>query len=67
MYISAWEIYTENLRDIIAKAVRNGKVQLDDIVWCGPSGDAIIAATAADLGEEYAEYSDGGRCGEYLD
>jgi hypothetical protein len=66
-YISAWTIFTRSLRTEIAKALDQGAIKADDIVWGGPSGDAIIAATPADLDEEYIEYTDHGLVSEYLD
>lgn len=66
-YISAWTIYTSSLRQEIAKALNQGDIKTDDIVWSGPSGDVIVAATAADLDEEYAEYTDSGLVSEYID
>lgn len=67
MYISAWRIHTSNLHAIIAEEAAKGNVKKSDIVWMGPSGDAIITATPADLNEEYADYTDAGQVSEYLD
>ena len=66
-YISAWEIHTGSLRNILAKAVSDGEIATDDIVWNGPAGDSVVAATAFEIEEEYAEYLDGGTVEEYLD
>jgi len=66
-YISAWTIHTGSLRSEIASALEQGEVAASDIVWRGPSGDAIIAASPADLDEEYTEYTDSGMVSEYLD
>lgn len=66
-YISAWEIHTGSLRSLVAQAVANGEISTDDTVWSGPSGDVIVAACAADLEEEYAEYIDSGLVEEYFD
>jgi len=66
-YISAWRIYTGNLRGIIAQAVQDGEIETSDIVWRGPSGDVVVAPTAADLDEDYVEFVDSGQIGEYLD
>ena len=44
-----------------------GKFITADIIWCGPSGDAIVASDPASLDEEYAEYVDSGQVEEYLD
>jgi len=66
-YISAWEIHTSTLRKRVEEAVKSGEARPNDIVWVGPSGDAVTAATAADLEEEYAEYVDKGLVQEYLD
>ena len=66
MYISSWEIHTGSLRKCVAQAVKDGKAATNDIVWTGPSGDAIVAATAAHLNEEYADYTDAGLVEEYL-
>jgi len=65
-YISAWTIHTGSLRSEIASALEQGEVAASDTVWRGPSGDAIIAATSADLDEEYAEYTDSGLVSEYV-
>lgn len=67
MYISAWGIHTGSLRSILAKAVEDGEINATDIVWRGPSGDAIVASDPASLEEEYAEYVDSGQVEEYLD
>jgi len=66
-YISDWEIFTSSLRTKITEALKRGDIKADDIVWGGPSGDVIIAATPADLEEEYEEYTDQGLVSEYLD
>ena len=66
-YINAWRIHTSSLRTIIAEELAKGNVSENDIVWAGPGGDAVVAATAADLDEEYAEYTDAGQVSEYLD
>ncbi len=66
-YISGWEIHTGSLGQSVAQAVELGKVELTDTVWVGPGGDAVIANTAADLDEEYADYSDGGLVEEYVE
>lgn len=66
-YISAWTIHTSSLRRQLAEALEKGDIRADDIVWAGPSGDAVIAATPADLDEEYAEYTDDGLVSEYID
>jgi len=67
-YISSWTIDTEGLSATLAEALSKGKIKSDDVVWAGPSGDAVIAATAADLDdeEEYADYIDNGLVKEYL-
>jgi hypothetical protein len=67
MYISDWEIHTNGIRNIIQQAVENSKIVASDTVWHGPSGDAVIAATAADIEEEYGDYIDSGQVEEYLD
>lgn len=67
MYISAWEIHTRNLRNIIAKAVEARTIEESDIVWRGPSGDAVVAASPADLDEDYLDYVDSGSVEEYID
>ena len=68
-YISAWTIWTSTLRAELAKAVANSEIQTNDIVWSGPSGDAVIAASPYEIEdkEEYAEYTDSGLVSEYLD
>ena len=66
-YISSWKIFTATLRQRVQEAFEQGEASPDDIVWAGPSGDAVIAATAADLGEEYGEYTNAGQVAEYLD
>lgn len=66
MYISSWWAYTSGIHAILEEAVAQGKIEEDDIVWCGPSGDYVVAATAADLDDNYMEYSDGGLVSEYL-
>lgn len=65
--IHAWSIYTTSIIDRIEKALESGHIKATDIVWQGPSGDAVVAATAAELDEEYAEYVDRGQVSEYID
>lgn len=67
MYISAWETFTKGLRSALAEATGAGKIGPEDIVWRGPSGDAVVAADPASLPEEYSEYVDSGQVEEYLD
>ena len=67
MHISAWEIFTGSLRQILSSAFSRGEIREGDTVWNGPSGDSIVASTASDLEEEYEEYADGGLVQEYLD
>lgn len=67
MYISAWRIHTNSLRTVVNEEATKGTVSKHDIVWVGPSGDAVIASTPADLDEEYADYTDAGQVSEYLD
>lgn len=65
-YISAWEIHTGSLSSILQSAVDNGEIKESDIVWNGPGGDSVVAASAYDVEEEYGEYVDGGQVSEYL-
>ena len=65
-YISDWKIYTDGIRSAIKEALEAGKIQADDTVWQGPSGDAVVAADAAELDEEYGDYTDSGLVSEYL-
>jgi hypothetical protein len=65
-YISSWKIYTSSIGQAVQEAVKAEKVKPTDIVWTGPSGDAIISESAADLDEEYADYTDSGLVSEYL-
>jgi len=65
-YIGSWEISTGSLCNILAQAVDAGEIEPTDIVWSGPSGDAVVAKSAYDVEEEYGEYVDGGQVSEYL-
>ncbi len=67
MYISAWNIHTGSIGAAVAKAHKAGKIKDSDIVWRGPSGDVYVAATAADVPEDGADYVDAGQVSEYLD
>jgi hypothetical protein len=72
MYISAWEIYTGSLRNILKSAVGREEIKSSDIVWRGPSGDAVVTGDAADLSQDdddapdYSDYVDSGQVNEYL-
>ena len=66
MYISAWKIHTDGLVIVLRDAVEAGRVSENDIVWCGPSGDAVIASSPASLAEDYADYVDSGTIREYI-
>ena len=63
-YFSAWEIYTQGLRQLVEKAFQDNEVQSRDIVWRGPSGDAVIADDVVDT--DYIDYTDEGMVEEYL-
>jgi len=65
-YIGDWEIYQSNITEIVRAAFEHGECEPKDVVWRGPSGDAIIASDPAELDEEYAEYTDAGTVDEYL-
>lgn len=65
MYISAWEIQKRHIGLILSDAVGEDKIQDTDIVWTGPSGDAVIASDPAELDEQYADYTDAGQVDEY--
>jgi len=65
-YISSWEIYTSSISQELQKALTDNKIGTESIVWTGPSGDAIVADSAGDLDEEYAEYVDSGLVSEYI-
>lgn len=67
IYISDWTIHTMGLRAVIEQQLAARNCTPDDIVWRGPSGDAVIASSPAALSEEYAEYTDAGQVSEYLD
>ena len=67
IYISNWAIWTGNIREILGVKVAQGEIKASDIVWRGPQGDAVVAATAADVEEEYGDYTDAGQVSEYLD
>ena len=67
MYISAWAVYTKGLAAKVQQLFHSNYVNRDDVVWVGPSGDAIICADAGGLGEEYGDYMDGGLVEEYLE
>jgi hypothetical protein len=66
-YISAWEIHTDGLRQIIQQALESEKIAKNDIVWRGPDGSVVVALDPSSLDEEYAEYVDRGTVEEYLD
>ena len=68
-YIGAWTIHTSSLRRELQTALQRDEITATDIVWAGPSGDVVVAATASDIEdiEEYAEYIDSGMVSEYLD
>lgn len=66
MYISDWAIHTKGIREILAEAVKSDKIQASDIVWRGPSGDAVVASDPASLDEQYGDYTDSGQVSEYL-
>ena len=65
-YVSAWEAYTTPIGVTLEAALDAGEIEANDIVWRGPSGDYVVAATSADLDEEYAEYTDSGLVSEYV-
>lgn len=66
MYLSAWSISTKGLRNLLAEALENGLIDAADVVWFGPSGDAVVAASPADLAENYMEYTDQGQVEDHL-
>jgi len=65
-YISDWAIHCNTIGMEIKRAVERGDCKGTDVVWRGPSGDAVIASDPAELGEEYEEYTDAGTVEEYL-
>lgn len=65
-YISDWAIYKNGIGSEVRAAFECGDCKESDVVWRGPSGDAVIASDPAELGEEYADYSDAGQVAEYL-
>ena len=65
-YFSSWEIHTTGISTLIESALAAREIKESDIVWRGPSGDAIVASDPAELGEEYAEYTDAGQVDKYL-
>jgi hypothetical protein len=67
MYISAWKIHKEGIRNILDRAVDDGKVSKGNIVWYGPSGDVVVANDPASLDEQYADYTNEGLVSKYLD
>ena len=67
MYISAWDAHKDGMRNSLQAAVKRGEIDQNDIVWRGPSGDAVVTSDPASLNEEYADYTDSGQVSEYLD
>ena len=67
-HLSAWEIHTKGLGQLVEQAVQANEVNRSDIVWRGPGGDAVICDHPGDLdnSEEYMEYTDSGTVEEYL-
>ena len=66
-YFSAWTIHTETYAGAFQQALTDNQIDASDIVWRGPSGDAMV--TSADdylLDEEYAEYTEDGIVEDYL-
>lgn len=67
MYISEWQAYTDGVDIVLHNAVEVGEVDVNDIVWQGPSGDYFVGQPlTAEEEEAYAEYSDAGSVREYL-
>lgn len=66
-HIGSWEIDTGSLAEILRQALDAGEIGADDIIWGGPSGDAVIAPTPFEIeGTDYDEYLDEGTVAEYL-
>ena len=66
-YFSAWEIHCGGLRGLIAASLAADEIDSSDVVWRGPSGDVIVAASPYEIeGSEYDEYIDGGLVSEYV-
>ena len=66
MYVSAWQAHTGSIGSILENARNAGDINDSDTVWAGPSGDYVIAASPADLDEDYADYSDSGTVSEFI-
>jgi len=64
-YISAWEIFRHNFSQILHEALTAGLIEYNDVIWRGPSGDAVVASDPAAL-NDYADYTDAGTVAEYL-
>jgi hypothetical protein len=68
VFFTSWQIHTDGLRQLVTKALEDSEVAENDVVWCGPDGSAVVAASPADLEDtEYAEYTDSGMVAEYID
>jgi len=66
-YFSAWTIYTKTFAGAFQEALTANQIDASDIVWRGPSGDAMV--TSEDdylLDEEYADYVEDGIVEDYL-
>ena len=68
-YFSPWTIQASgNLRKLIAEAVEDGLVKVDENVWRGDAGDIVVAKSASDLdSEDYEDFIDTGSVASYLD
>lgn len=67
-HFSSWEIARSgSLRNILTKALKAGKVRRDDVVWRGPDGSVAVGADAADLDDEYTDFTASGSVDEYID
>jgi hypothetical protein len=65
-YISSWTLNISSIEAELRFALDAGEIKETDTVWYGPSGDAVVAATAADLPKEYSDYRDRGRVDDFI-
>jgi len=66
-YVSAWTAYTETIGATLEAALKSGQIDINDTVWCGPSGDYVVGDVEDfEDPEDYLDYTDRGTVSEYL-
>lgn len=65
-YFSAWAIHTQTFAGAFQAALTGNQIDASWGVYRGPSGDAVVAENIAELGEDYANYTEDGVVEDYL-